>query len=213
MKLYVVRHGETEWNTRKRLQGRTDVPLNEFGKTIAIKTGLGLQGIVFDQVISSPLSRAKDTAQLIITHSGNEQPIFIDDRIQEIGFGIYEGLSCKAEARKIPDDNFRKFFKDSGAYRAPEGAESLEEVMARVQEFLDELCQRAGEADQNILIVAHGTSIRGLINCITGNTIAEYWKGGVHHNCGVTLIEYDGTQLQIVEENRVYYDDVVAKWE
>ncbi len=212
MKLYVVRHGETDWNTVKRLQGRTDVPLNAFGKTLAVKTGKGLQGVVFDAVFSSPLCRAMDTAQLILTHSGNTASIQVDDRIQEIGFGIYEGLSCKAGESDMPDNNFEKFFQDCGGYRAPEGAESFEEVLARVQDFLEDLCQRTELKDKTILVVSHGTSIRGMINCITGNPVAEYWKGGVHHNCGVTIIDYNGTHLQILEENRVYYDDEVAKW-
>ena len=61
MKLYIVRHGETEWNKARRIQGQVDIPLNEFGRRLARKTAKGLSDITFDLCYSSPLSRARET--------------------------------------------------------------------------------------------------------------------------------------------------------
>ena len=66
MKLYLVRHGETDWNKVKRIQGQVDIPLNQFGKRLAEETAEGLRDIPFDLCISSPLSRAHETARIIL---------------------------------------------------------------------------------------------------------------------------------------------------
>ena len=66
MKLYMVRHGETDWNKARRIQGQVDIPLNEFGRRLAKKTALGLADVPFDLCYTSPMSRAKETAKLIL---------------------------------------------------------------------------------------------------------------------------------------------------
>ena len=66
MKIYIIRHGQTEWNKSGRLQGQTDIALNENGKELAVKVGYALKEISFDRVISSPLARAVETAQLVL---------------------------------------------------------------------------------------------------------------------------------------------------
>ena len=76
--IYVVRHGQTDWNLEGRFQGRIDIPLNEKGKSQAKKTKEKLEGIKFDKVFSSPLKRALETAKII-----TDEPIDIDDRIIE----------------------------------------------------------------------------------------------------------------------------------
>ena len=85
MVLYVVRHGETDWNKVKRVQGHTDIPLNEYGRHLARETAKGLKETRIDLAITSPLIRAKETAQIIL---GTRQiPLLEDPRIKEIGFG------------------------------------------------------------------------------------------------------------------------------
>ena len=64
VRLYMVRHGETDWNKAKKVQGRADIPLNAYGRELAEKTAEGLRGISFDLAYTSPLSRAKETAQM-----------------------------------------------------------------------------------------------------------------------------------------------------
>ena len=92
MRLYLVRHGETDWNTERKLQGQVDIPLNEFGKNLAVKTGKGLENIRFDVCFTSPLQRARQTAELIL--AGRDVQIIDDDRIIEMSFAEWEGKHC-----------------------------------------------------------------------------------------------------------------------
>lgn len=85
MKLYMIRHGQTEWNKEKRLQGRADIPLNAYGIQLAEETRDGLLGVRFDIAFTSPLKRAKKTAQILL--EGQEVKLIEDERIIEIGFG------------------------------------------------------------------------------------------------------------------------------
>ena len=108
MKLYFIRHGETDLNIVKRLQGATDIPLNENGEAIAIETGQGMKDIHFDMIFTSPLKRAYRTAELV--RGDREIPLYIDERLREICFGDYEGLISKSEGYSIPDPDFKFFF-------------------------------------------------------------------------------------------------------
>lgn len=214
MKIYFVRHGETLWNTERKMQGQSDIPLNEFGCTLATKTGIGMKNISFDTVYASPLVRAYHTAELIMKENdyNSKQEIIADDRIKEIGFGIYEGLCCGAEGWNMPDDNFKYFFKNCDQYKTPEGGESFEDIMLRVSEFIEELFANEAMQDKTILIVSHGAAIRGILNYFRKIPNASYWDGGVHKNCGVTIVNYNDGEIDIEIENMVYYDDVAVDW-
>ena len=85
MKLYMIRHGETDWNKAKRVQGRADVPINAYGRELAKKTAEGLCKVPFDLAYTSPLCRAKETAQIILR--GKRIPLLDESQIQEISFG------------------------------------------------------------------------------------------------------------------------------
>lgn len=209
MKLYIVRHGETDWNKKRKLQGQVDIPLNEFGKHLAVETGKGLAGIPFGLCISSPLGRALETARLIL--SGRDVPITTDKRIMEMSFGAWEGECCSKEGWSLPDE-FHKFFDDPGHYKAPEGGEDFDMIKKRIAEFLSELYQREDLKDKNILITTHGAALCGMINVIKNDPISEYWGQGVHKNCAVTEIEVTDGVPVIISENRVYYKDEVKGW-
>ena len=107
MKLYMVRHGETDWNKARKIQGQVDIPLNAFGRHLAEETGKGLASIPFEACISSPLERAVETAELIL--EGRPVPIFTDRRIIEMAFGVWECGCCSEEVWDLPQE-FRYFF-------------------------------------------------------------------------------------------------------
>lgn len=107
MKLYIIRHGETAWNVEGRLQGQTDTELNENGVRLAKVTAEGLKNIPFDLGISSPLRRAKHTAELVL--AGRNVPLTTDDRLMELSFGSWEGLGCRANNFEIPSEHFDDF--------------------------------------------------------------------------------------------------------
>lgn len=88
--LYIMRHGRTDWNVRHKLQGRTDIPLNDEGRMMAAEAGKRYADIHFDICYSSPLERAKETAEIFL--KGRNVPVYTDDRLVEMGFGVYEGI-------------------------------------------------------------------------------------------------------------------------
>jgi len=95
MKIYMIRHGETDWNKKRKLQGQVDIPLNEFGKLLAKETAPALADVPFAVCYTSPLKRAAETARLVL--GDREVPIVPDKRIQEMSFGEFEGLCCRED--------------------------------------------------------------------------------------------------------------------
>lgn len=113
MKLYIVRHGETVWNRHHKVQGVADIPLAENGILLAEKTGEALKNVSFDLCITSPLVRARKTAELILAKQAHKVPVKEDIRIREINFGVLEGVVCMNDAREYLDPQMKKFFTDS----------------------------------------------------------------------------------------------------
>lgn len=209
MKLYMVRHGETDWNKSRKIQGQVDIPLNEFGRHLAIETGKGLADIPFDLCISSPLLRAVETAELIL--GGRSVPMITDKRIMEMSFGVWEGKCCSKEGWNLPQE-FHDFFEEPERYRAPEGGEDFYMVRERLEDFLKELYQRTDLKEKNVLITTHGAALCGILNVMKDKPVSEYWGGGVHKNCAVTEVEVTNGVPEILSEDYVYYKDEVEEW-
>ena len=137
MTVYLIRHGETDYNKQKFLQGRSNISLNECGRELAEITGRALQDVTFDYVYSSPLNRAMETAKLLL--NSKNIPIIPEERIIEISFGEHEGKSFHPEHFTISDKDFMNFFKAPERYQIPAGGESFEEVIKRTGDFWPEL--------------------------------------------------------------------------
>lgn len=205
MKLYLVRHGETVWNKEGRVQGHSDIPLNEYGRYLAEETAKGLKDIPFELAYTSPLSRAKETAQIIL--AGREVPIYEESNIQEMGFGAAEGLRCRGENREPGSDEFNKLFTDTENYKVPEGGESILQLMDRIRGFLQKLYENPQLQDKAILITSHGATLTAMLNLIKGKKeIAEFWENGVPVNCAVTEVEVRNGKPEILCEGKVYYE-------
>ena len=137
MKLYIIRHGETPWNAEGRLQGQTDIPLNENGIRLAKITGEALKDVPFDLAISSPLKRARQTADLVL--AGRKIPVLEDARIEELSFGSWEGLGCRKANFEIPSEHFQDFYKDPFHFQTAVDGETIEHLCARTKAFWDDL--------------------------------------------------------------------------
>ena len=184
--IYIIRHGQTEKNKANVLQGRSDVPLNEAGVRQAEEAAkwFAEQGIAFDAVYSSPLSRAADTGKIA---SGGISP-HLDARLIEMEYGPYEGLDLTA-----PPPEIIEFFSDFVHNPAPEGMEQLSEVTERVGRFLEEIRGRA--AQERILISTHAIAMKGALEYLTPDSNGAYWSRYIG-NCAVYAIplkngEYD----------------------
>ena len=204
MKMYIIRHGQTPWNARKCLQGRSDVDLNENGIYLAELTGKALRDVTFDMAFTSPLIRAKHTAQCIL--AGREVPIIEDERLIEISFGIYEGCCYAEENRQVPQQWIENFFHAPQDYVAAPGGESLDDVEKRTRDFMEDICSRKELQDKTILVSTHGCAHRGLLNSIRESNREDYWHGGVSKNCAVSIVTCNrGEKPVLVEENHIYY--------
>lgn len=200
MRIYIVRHGETEANKNGYLQGWTDVPLNENGRIIAELTGRGIKGIRFDHCISSPLIRAKETAEILLRESGNSVSISFDDRIKEMNFGSLEGMSVR-------DGKLIQFLKEPIVdYKFPDG-ESFQEVMKRTQEFLKELISK--DDGKTYLVSTHGCALRAMLNFLYEDK-DDYWHGHVPYNCCVNIIEVKNGTAKLIADDIIYYDPKLA---
>ena len=210
MKIYMIRHGETDWNKKRKLQGQVDIPLNEFGRLLARQTAPALKDIPFDAVYTSPLQRAKETAELVI--GDRNIPLIEEDRLKEMGFGEFEGMCCSEEGWNIPDPDFHNFFDAPQNYQPPKGGESFQELTRRLNSFLQELIQKSEMKEKTVLLSTHGAALCGLLHLIKGNPIEKYWDGGVHKNCAVTIAEEKNGNISILEEAVTYYKESVSDW-
>jgi len=198
MIIYLIRHGQTDWNKGRKLQGRTDIPLNENGRAVAQLTREGLKDIAFDMAFTSPLKRARETAEIILT--GRNIPIIDDERVIEVNFGEYEG--CDFD---LPDEYIQNFFSAPEKYVSIHGTESMESIFARMNSFLQDLYQNPELQDKTILVSTHGAALSGLLTLIKGNSVDKYWAGGLHKNCGYSIVEIKEGTAKILEEAKIAY--------
>lgn len=133
--LYIMRHGRTDWNDAYKLQGRTDIPLNDAGRRMAQEAAQRYREVSFDVCFCSPLIRARETAEIFL--KGRDTPILFDDRLKEMCFGVCEGSENVFENQDTP---VYTLFKDPTHYVAPEGAESFEELFARTGFLFEGSC-------------------------------------------------------------------------
>lgn len=202
MTVYLIRHGETDLNKQKMLQGRSNIELNEYGRELARKTGEALKDVSFDYVYSSPLIRAYETAKLLL--GDKEIPVVTDERIQEISFGVYEGLSYHPEHHTIPDKDFIRFFDAPESYKVPENGESFEEVIKRTGEFWQELIRNPMHEKKTILVSTHGCALKAILANINQTPIENFWGEGVHKNCAVSIVRISGNKID-TEEGKIFY--------
>ena len=180
-RLYLIRHGQTDWNLRAALQGRTDIPLNETGRRQAREAQKSLAGVRFDEVYSSPLCRAMETAQLV---SGwPMEKIRPDQRLIEIAFGPYEGKDTHTLGPA-----FAPFFADPPAYRPPKGGESLQSVLERTADFLAFAARE--HAGQTLLVAGHGAALHAMLTAALANPLEKFWSVSLD-NCRVAVLTRD----------------------
>lgn len=175
--LYIMRHGRTDWNDAYKLQGRTDIPLNETGREMARKAKFACDEIAFDICYCSPLSRARETAELVL--AGRDIPIIEDERLLEMSFGIEEG---KDHCFQHPEYAVHTLFMKPEEYKGVEGGETFEELYARTGSFLENVAKPAVAEGKNVLVVGHGAMNSCLICQIRNIPLKDFWSVGIE-NC------------------------------
>ncbi len=196
--LYLVRHGETDWNRQRRIQGLTDIPLNATGREQARATGMLLTRRRWDGIYASPLARARETAEIIAAEVGLPGPTLVDALVER-NYGEAEGLDWMQVEKRFPH----------GA--AVSGRESREQVGARVIPALVELASdRPGES---LLIVSHGGAIRAVLDEVDPEAAhGTITNGSVHSfrlaDGALRLIAFDDPiEVESIGEDRGDLDE------
>ena len=171
--LYFVRHGQTVWNVENKICGATDIGLTALGHEQAIMTAQKIieEGIAFDEIRTSPLVRAYDTAKHIADITG--KPLIIEERLKEQCFGKYEGTPRHGEEFEAAKKEFINHY---------EGGESMLRLAQRIYNLLDELVQAGDE--KTVLLVAHNGIARVVESYFHDMTNEEYGKFGID-NCAI----------------------------
>ena len=195
-RLSIVRHGQTDWNLRTRIQGSTDIPLNSTGRAQAAETGLRLRGRHWDAIVTSPLDRAHETARIIAGELELAQPEVVE-ALTERHHGQIEGLTFAERQSRFPNGV------------AVPGLESREEVLDRVLPALGLVA--AARPGQSVLVVCHGGVIGTLIRNSTGNERPRHDElianGSVHDFVwreGRLELEYFDATVRTLTENTHY---------
>ena len=167
--IYLVRHGETDWNRFGRLTSFSDVPLNSLGVEQASSVARSLAEVDFSEIRCSPMVRARQSAELIRRESleatVREREIIIDERLAELSFGKFEGLTRLEMANKGLLNQFENWTRGRSTIR---NTESLSDAQARATELFSEL---RDTASGNVLLVSHGHFARILVTCCALNGV------------------------------------------
>jgi 2,3-bisphosphoglycerate-dependent phosphoglycerate mutase len=191
LELWLIRHGETDWNVQDRIQGSSDIPLNAAGIEQARRLARRLEGVAFDAVYASDLSRARQTAETALPGAA----VRFDPRLRELAYGIFEGKSW-ATLDGEESNEARHWHEDRYGRRIP-GGESYADLEARVAAFRAELPEQG-----QVIAFAHGGTIRAALYRALGQPVKGVWRLEIA-NTSITRLAFDhrGTTLVTVNDH------------
>ena len=205
--IYIIRHGQTDQNLAFRIQGQRDFPLNETGEAQArdARDKFSALGIEFDRVYTSPLSRARRTAEIVVSAPGTgaqegavAEDMILEPRLIEMDYGPYEGCDLK----KLPEEMLY-FFKDFKNHPAPDGVEQLPDLVARLGSFLEDLRAQLGDTrGENILLSTHAIAMKAALEYLTPGSDGAYWSKFVK-NCAVYRFDLVDGEFTVPEETEI----------
>jgi probable phosphoglycerate mutase len=179
--IYFIRHGETDWNLEGRLQGQRDIPLNDVGRVQAEEAGRRLQAIAPRcedlAYVASPMTRTRETMELLRAAIGlHPESYRLDERLVELTFGSWEGLTWK-EVRKAEPALASLREQDKWNYAPPGGGESYAMLVDRIRPFLDDITR-------DTVVVAHGGVARAFLAIACGVSSRQaasmdIWQGKI----------------------------------
>ncbi|MCF0145410.1 MAG: histidine phosphatase family protein [Eubacterium sp.] len=208
MHLYIIRHGETEWNKEWRLQGQSDVLLNEAGIELAEITSEAMKDIPFEICFTSPLKRAVQTAEIILKDGRAE--VVPEPLLTEIGFGELEGKSMHPDHPDAELPTILDMRKDPFGYKPAKGGESIPSVIERAKAFCRKTEETGYADDANILVSSHGCLNRALLYVLLQDT-EDFWRGIVPPNCSVSILEMRDGKAVLEAFDKTYYPDSLLR--
>lgn len=197
MKLYITRHGQTEWNILKKMQGWKNSNLTDKGIRDAIKLGERLKEIEFAKIYSSPSGRALDTSNYI---KGNRKiEIETHKGLREMGFGSWEGMD-KDRVLELYGKEHYNYWNRPHIY-APSDGETFQELFKRVESTLKFIIENCD--DENILIVSHAITIKAMYYIIQKYKLEDFWDIPFIEATSLTTLEIDGDKREFILEGDI----------
>ncbi|GAA0071817.1 phosphoserine phosphatase 1 [Clostridium sardiniense] len=190
--IYLTRHGQTEWNLEKRLQGHGNSPLTEFGLNRAKELSERIKDINIDTIYTSPIERAYKTAQIVKGDKYIE--VKVHEGLKEMNFGDYEGKITEEVMKENPDWDISAIMRGNLEMRAPNG-ETLGEVRERVNSAMRDIIKENEE--KNILIVAHGITLKAIMTFFNDQEA----NNEVMEQASLTKVIVDGENFNIEFKN------------
>ncbi|MBP7279779.1 MAG: histidine phosphatase family protein [Sedimentibacter sp.] len=196
-KIYLTRHGETVWNRQHRFQGHKNSELTDKGVLAAELLADRIEQIELDYIVSSPLMRAYNTAEIV--RGNKDVEIIKHDGLKEINLGEFEGMSY-VDIKKEHNELLAEIEKDPFNNHYPNG-ENLREFYNRVVVAFKEVIDKY--RNKTTLIVAHGGTIKCIEAYIRKFKLSSDWMGNVVQNCSLSYIEVDENN----EIKEIFYND------
>ena len=192
MGLYLVRHGETDWNLSSRIQGQTDIPLNDNGRAQAreLSAAVRQRGLSPGRIYTSRMLRARETADIVAADLGMEAQIL--EGVHEINMGAWEGYTWRQVREEFPQD-YEKWYCNR-RYQIPPGGESYEQLLARVVPAMRKAAKEKGDS----LIITHSAVIMTLLSYLNGTPFADMAKNFKTKN--TELVELGRDMVCVLEQ-------------
>ncbi|WP_214481328.1 histidine phosphatase family protein [Bacillus sp. SM2101] len=182
-RLYITRHGQTEWNVIKRMQGRKDTPLTAYGVTQARSLGSRLESVNIDAVYSSPSGRTLETSKQII--GKRDIPMHTDARLYEMAMGEWEGLTTDEVREKYPKES-ALFWSKPQLYESKSG-ENFFDVQKRSLDMLKYVINV--NQGKDVLLVTHAIVLKTMMAYFENRPLEELWKGPFIHGASLSTVE------------------------
>jgi len=197
IRILLIRHGETDWNRNGRFQGRSDLPLNQKGRDQAHALALALKDETLTAIYSSPLTRALETARLVMDFHPSV-PLFEEEGLVEMNLGEFEGMEAQRWVAEYPD--FIKRWRDTPASVAMPGGESLQEVQTRAIQTLERITKRY-PTESTLLLSSHNFVNRTLL-CYALNVPLDRFREVRQETAALNVLYAQGQQLwaEVVNE-------------
>jgi broad specificity phosphatase PhoE len=192
VKIYLVRHGQTSWNRDRRLQGLRDIPLNRTGVRQSYRLAEWYRSTGVRRLVSSPLLRARRTAQILSERAGCAP--LIDDRLREIDHGPWTGLPPEAIANRFPDD-FAIWDSVPEKLRMSEGERLMAVYRRCTDALLDLISEYRGE---DVVVVSHGV-VNALLLCAAMGASHSRIREYSHHNAAVSALTVQRRKIIAIE--------------
>lgn len=207
--IYLTRHGQTEWNLEKRLQGWKNSPLTPLGIKQAVSLGKRLENVDLDVIYTSPIERAYKTSEII--RGDRDIEIITQDGLKELNFGGWEGCTIEEVNKNVQQSaQLYNLFNNPSKY-IPFDGETYEEIMNRINKTMDEIIEK--NKDKKVLIVTHGISLKILLCYFTQEmNLEDTAKVPVMGQASLTQININEDEYEIVLKNDTsHYDKTIEK--